>query len=817
MIQFILNNMSKNLKNLSLTFGETASSPKVLTIASVNNLIKAIVDPDVTTNFSGHITSESGSINAAQAYSLSMAGITFHGNVTPIDFTFSLNKTSIVDGDEVNLLTSGVPTSVIEFTIETIIVDSGSITENEIRNICSFENNKFLVASAGIKTDWSASVSIKAKTKYTPTTEKTVTLTILHKTYNQLLVSNSSVNFDSFISKTVSLSFMPVDANVPIESIRATLENVSAIYNVGVSGNNILISCSSFDDLIYNKVLIETTDVAGKKLTGSIDISNKMSPTISIAGPDSFIAKNGIGTENYSFEFTKHNVDVNLISVTSSNSSVTVSNATKEGFKLNVSDSTETITTVITAIFDIDGVQKSIVKSIEITYKTVYNEFKVYANSSWVVPTSNLEVKVGDVVTEYIGDGIWRVDESLVDESMDVTAGGVVVGKYGKNEYSDGSEIIEFEIYCKNVNVDVSRFIGKDIIRIKPGDTGKRLTISNDDIATSGSAYSNLFDKVVWASTTLNDFKSISIKKQWLNSSSSGSSLYLYLPDELFNPFTPDLSLPSTSLIAKNGTLNELITPTTPNGGNIVLTGVNSSNTAITAAIEDNKIKLTGAIADGSPQTSTLTIYYTVNGYSRSVEVEVTATYQEIKDDNGHPYVDLGLPSGVLWATCNVGAENPEEYGKYFMWGEIEGNDCSDGTTKGRVYNQDTYDALGLNSISADLSIEQDAANVNMGGDWRIPTKEEFQELKNYTTITEITFNNKNVIKLQSTINNNYIILPKAGYCFNQELATIDSRCYYFSKTYNDTISSSYLTYQNSSMTISSGRRYNGMSLRAVL
>ena len=60
--------MSKVLKNLQLTFGETASSPKVLPIASVNTLIKAIEDPEVTTKFSGHITSESGSIKASQAY-----------------------------------------------------------------------------------------------------------------------------------------------------------------------------------------------------------------------------------------------------------------------------------------------------------------------------------------------------------------------------------------------------------------------------------------------------------------------------------------------------------------------------------------------------------------------------------------------------------------------------------------------------------------------------------------------------------------------------------------------------------------------------
>ena len=110
---------------------------------------------------------------------------------------------------------------------------------------------------------------------------------------------------------------------------------------------------------------------------------------------------------------------------------------------------------------------------------------------------------------------------------------------------------------------------------------------------------------------------------------------------------------------------------------------------------------------------------------------------------NGHEYVDLGLPSGALWATCNVGADAPEDYGNYYAWGE---------TTTKSTYSWNNYkycngscvsltkycnnSKLGNNGFADDLIIIQigdDAASFNWGGDWRMPTKEEWRELFNYT------------------------------------------------------------------------------------
>ena len=90
-----------------------------------------------------------------------------------------------------------------------------------------------------------------------------------------------------------------------------------------------------------------------------------------------------------------------------------------------------------------------------------------------------------------------------------------------------------------------------------------------------------------------------------------------------------------------------------------------------------------------------------------------------IKD--GHEYVDLGLPSGLKWATCNVGASKPEDFGNYYAWGETSPKD---------EYTEDncsTYEKQ-INDISGNA--QYDAARANWGGKWRLPTKSEMQELR---------------------------------------------------------------------------------------
>ena len=172
---------------------------------------------------------------------------------------------------------------------------------------------------------------------------------------------------------------------------------------------------------------------------------------------------------------------------------------------------------------------------------------------------------------------------------------------------------------------------------------------------------------------------------------------------------------------------------------------------------------------------------YHVRAYATN---EVGTTYGEDKEfatlEGGgfgdHEYVDLGLPSGLLWATCNVGADAPEEYGDYFAWGETQPKQTYSLDNyifaKGTSYEDPqftkycNYSSYGYNGFTDNLTAllpEDDAATANWGGDWRMPTKEEWQELYYNTTITWTTQNSVNG-RLFTAANGNSLFLPAAGY-----------------------------------------------------
>ena len=113
---------------------------------------------------------------------------------------------------------------------------------------------------------------------------------------------------------------------------------------------------------------------------------------------------------------------------------------------------------------------------------------------------------------------------------------------------------------------------------------------------------------------------------------------------------------------------------------------------------------------------------------------------------NGHEYVDLGLPSGLLWATCNVGAKTPEAYGDYYAWGEVKSK---------KKYMEKNYK---YTDTPIELMSKVDVANVNWKGSWRMPTRENFEEL--IETCTWVWRSNGYEIKGP---NGNVIFLPAAG------------------------------------------------------
>ena len=146
----------------------------------------------------------------------------------------------------------------------------------------------------------------------------------------------------------------------------------------------------------------------------------------------------------------------------------------------------------------------------------------------------------------------------------------------------------------------------------------------------------------------------------------------------------------------------------------------------------------------------------------------------EITLPDEHEYVNLGLPSGLLWATCNVGANAPEEYGDYFSWGETQPKDS---------YLSDSYTYSDNPTV---LPSDHDAATANWGNCWRMPTKEEYEELYNNTTVTWTQQNGVNG-RLFTAANGNSLFLPAAGYRWDGELDDAgDWGLYWSSSPYTD-------------------------------
>ena len=161
--------------------------------------------------------------------------------------------------------------------------------------------------------------------------------------------------------------------------------------------------------------------------------------------------------------------------------------------------------------------------------------------------------------------------------------------------------------------------------------------------------------------------------------------------------------------------------------------------------------------------------------------------------ENGHTWVDLGLPSGLQWASCNVGATTPEEYGNYYAWGETTTKEDYSWTTykyaNGGLYKQTKYcnDAShGDNGFTDNLTTLEpadDAARVNWGGDWRMPTAAEWKELREQCTWTWTKQNGVKGYQVTGNTNSNSIFLPAAGYRDDTNLIGADSLGDYWSSS----------------------------------
>lgn len=168
--------------------------------------------------------------------------------------------------------------------------------------------------------------------------------------------------------------------------------------------------------------------------------------------------------------------------------------------------------------------------------------------------------------------------------------------------------------------------------------------------------------------------------------------------------------------------------------------------------------------------------------------------------------VDLGL--SVKWASCNVGANSPEEYGDYFAWGEIS-------PKEDYGYYSVTY-GVSMPDISG--IPQYDAATANWGGAWRMPTRAEQSELRSNCTWEWTTLNDVSGYRVTGS-NGNSIFLPAAGHRYGTSSYDVGSGGFYWSSTpHGDDVGNAYgLRFNSDYYDWSWYYRYNGQSVRPVL
>lgn len=167
--------------------------------------------------------------------------------------------------------------------------------------------------------------------------------------------------------------------------------------------------------------------------------------------------------------------------------------------------------------------------------------------------------------------------------------------------------------------------------------------------------------------------------------------------------------------------------------------------------------------------------------------------YNRSTKEAGHVYIDLGL--SVKWATCNIGAESPEEYGDYFAWGETITKESYDWNTykycvaKDQLIKYCSDSTYGKDDFIDDKTVldsDDDVAIVNWGGVWRMPTYDEMEELKTKCTWTWTVQNGVNGYLVTSDVEgytDKSIFLPTAGYMYGDTLFNAGVCGYYWSSS----------------------------------
>lgn len=166
----------------------------------------------------------------------------------------------------------------------------------------------------------------------------------------------------------------------------------------------------------------------------------------------------------------------------------------------------------------------------------------------------------------------------------------------------------------------------------------------------------------------------------------------------------------------------------------------------------------------------------------QSGDLSATCTVNVIhpEEENGHQWIDLGLPSGIKWATSNIGASGPSDTGDFFAWGETAPKSYYDWDnyiwcegTRNTITKYNDRESNGIIDNKYTLELSDDAANINWGGNWCTPTKESINELIENCTTQWTRQNDTCGVRLTSKTNGNSIFLPVTGSSFGDNSITV--------------------------------------------
>lgn len=249
-------------------------------------------------------------------------------------------------------------------------------------------------------------------------------------------------------------------------------------------------------------------------------------------------------------------------------------------------------------------------------------------------------------------------------------------------------------------------------------------------------------------------------------------------------------------------------------------------------------------IASGSLTTEAQISKFDLNDDGKLDVTDITVLVDAIMSGVGEApsnveAVDLGLPSGTLWANMNVGATSTTDDGLYFAYGETTGytSDTSDGHvfnwanykycngTNNSIWKYCTKSNSGAVDNKTTLEPKDDAAHENWGDGWRIPTKEEMQELIDNTTKQFYLKNGVRMLRLNSKKNSNRIELPFSGRRYDSKIDGQSTAARYWTSTVRETNNENieaytlWATYSPNNVydvEKSAGTRCNGYTIRAV-